>query len=211
MEREKEQGLASAVHILGYFIDIRNKKLLDLLRVLQSSRHTRLERMLDKAKKMGFALKLEDIEYDGVPGRAHFGRALVKKGYVRDMQEAFSRYLKLDGPLYVKRYDISPREIIETICNSGGVTSLAHPGLLQDKRLIAKIASYGVQGLEVYYPLHTKKQVKELSRLAEKHSLALTGGSDFHGPKSNPTPLGAAGISMDLLAVLKECIKKIKL
>lgn len=196
------------IHILGYFMDIKDRRLRELLGELRQSRHHRLERMLSKANKMGFRLKPEDIEYDGVPGRAHLGRALVKKGYVRDMTEAFSRYLKLGGPLYVERYHISPREIMEVIRGAGGVTSLAHPGLLRERKLVGEMISHGVEGLEVFYPLHTRKQVKEFKALAEKHDLALTGGSDFHGPGSNTISLAAAGVSLEQVRALEIRIKK---
>ncbi len=195
------------VHILGYFIHAQHPELVALLAELEESRHTRMELMIQKANHMGFKIQAEDIHYDGIPGRAHFGRALVRGGYVRNMQEAFSKYLKLNGPLYVPRYDISPDDIIRKINRAGGVASLAHPGLLKDRRIIGKIVAGGVEGIEAYYPLHSKKQVKEFLRLAHKHSLIPTGGSDFHGPKNKDTPLGAAGVEQRLVEMLKERIK----
>jgi 3',5'-nucleoside bisphosphate phosphatase len=195
------------VHILGYFIRRHHGELLALLAELEESRHTRMELMIQKANHMGFKIQAEDIHYDGIPGRAHFGRALVRGGYVRDMHEAFSTYLKLNGPLYVPRYDISPGDIIQKINAAGGVASLAHPGLLKDRRIIGKIVAYGVEGIEAYYPLHSKKQVKEFLRLAQKHALVPTGGSDFHGPKNKDTPLGAAGVEQRSVEKLKERIK----
>lgn len=194
------------VHILGYFIDPCHPELLALLAELEGSRHTRMELMIRKANHMGFKIKAADIHYDGIPGRAHFGRALVRGGYVRDMREAFSKYLKLNGPLYVPRFDISPGEIIKKIKTAGGVASLAHPGLIKDRRTIGKIVDLGLEGIEAYYPLHSKKQIKEYLRLAQKHTLIPTGGSDFHGPKNKDTPLGAAGIEQAMVEKLKERI-----
>jgi 3',5'-nucleoside bisphosphate phosphatase len=191
------------IHILGYFIDSKNKGLLELLQVLKHSRHERLEKMLGKAEKLGFSLKPQDIEYHGAPGRAHVGRALVRRGYVRDLTEAFERYLGLGGPLYVDRYEISPAEILAALKEAGGVTSLAHPGLVQERRLVGEMISAGVEALEVYYPLHTRRQVKEFRALAQAHGLAVTGGSDFHGPGS-PNRLGAAGISLAEVAGLEK-------
>ena len=194
------------VHILGYFIDIHNLHLLELLAELEGSRFTRMKIMVEKANNMGLNIKEEDILYDVVPGRAHFGRALVRGGYVRDMHEAFSTYLKLNGPLYVPRYDISPGDIIQRIKGAGGVASLAHPGLLRDRRVIDKIAGFGIEGMEVYYPLHSKKQIKEFLRLTHKYNLVPTGGSDFHGPKNKDTLLGTAGVPQRFVENLKERI-----
>ncbi len=196
------------IHILGYYIDYQNEGLSDLLSLLRQSRYDRLEGMLAKARKLGFSLQPEDVEFDGVPGRAHLGRALVKKGYVRDMTEAFSRYLKLGGPLYVERYPISPEEIMEAIRKAGGVTSLAHPGLLKDPGLPAKMISCGVDALEAYYPMHTPRQTREFRELAKRHGLALTGGSDFHGPANNSTPMGSTGVSLEQVRDLEKRIKK---
>lgn len=194
------------VHILGYFIDVHNPELLQLLAELEESRHTRMKIMVEKANNMGFNMKEEDVLYNGVPGRAHFGRALVRGGYVRDMHEAFSTYLKLNGPLYVPRYDISPGAIIQRIKGAGGVASLAHPGLLKDRRVIEKIVPFGIAGMEVYYPLHSKKQVKDFLRLTQTYGLTPTGGSDFHGPQNKDTHLGATGVSQRLVENLKERI-----
>lgn len=195
------------VHILGYFLDTQNPRLREVLLDLRQSRHQRLEKMILKAKKIGFSLRPEDIEYEGVPGRAHFARALVKKGYARDTTEAFARYLGLGGPLYVERYPITPGEILALIREAKGISSLAHPGLLKEKKLVGEMVGLGVEGLEVYYPLHSRRQVKELRALAIKNSLAVTGGSDFHGPKTNSIALGAAGISLEQVEELKNRTK----
>jgi len=156
---------------------------------------------------LGFSLKPQDIEYHGAPGRAHVGRALVRKGYVRDVSEAFNRYLGLGGPMYVDRYEISPAEIMAALRGAGGVTSLAHPGLVQERRLVGEMISAGIEALEVHYPLHTRRQVKEFRDLVLEHGLAVTGGSDFHGP-GNPTLLGDAGISLEEVEKLEMRIIK---
>ena len=78
-------------------------------------------------------------------------------------------------------------QAIEIILNAGGVPVLAHPGLLDYKtenqldELIGKLKKAGIQGIEVYYSGHTPDQTRLYAKLAQRHDLLMTGGSDFHG------------------------------
>ncbi len=72
--------------------------------------------------------------------------------------------------------------MIHNIHDLGGVTSLAHPGLIKNQQAIYRMIDFGVGALEVYHPDHNSNTQKRLLKLCEAHQLKITGGSDWHGP-----------------------------
>lgn len=180
------------VHILGYFIDFKNKDLVDITLELKRSRINRGAKMVEKINDLGYGLTLEDvIEYSGNEyiGRPHIGRAMVKKGYVESVAEAFNKYLARGKAAYVERYKITIEDTISLIKNCGGIPVLAHPGLLIDKNIIKHCINSGIDGIECIHSKHSKEQTKEFNEIANSFGLIKTGGSDFHGDKevNNPT------------------------
>jgi len=180
----------SSVHILGYGLDLENAGLRRVLAVLQESRENRNPAILDRLDRLGFAIGLEEVMPavgDGQIGRPHIARAMVNKGYVRSIDEAFERYLSRGRPAYVEKFRISCREAIATIRGAGGLPVLAHPALLRiaDKGLVEtmfrQLGEIGLQGIEVYYPEHLQEEVALYEKIAREHHLLMTGGTDFHG------------------------------
>jgi hypothetical protein len=43
-----------------------------------------------------------------------------------------------------------------------------------------------IDGIEAYYPLHSREQVQMYVEYAEKHDLMVSSGSDSHGPEKKP-------------------------
>lgn len=130
------------VHILGYFIDIYNKDIINTTNKLRDSRLSRGIEMVKKLNKLGLNVSIEEVKKisrDEYIGRPHIGRALIKNGYVTDLQEAFEKYLNRGKPGYAERYKISIDETISLIKDSGGMAILAHPGLLKNKRLLTTV------------------------------------------------------------------------
>lgn len=178
------------IHILGYFIDQTNQRLQTVLAEMISTRQNRSKQMVEKLKLMGVDISLVRVkEISGGPfiGRPHIARAMLEKGYIKDIKEAFSKeYIGRGGKAYVERYEIRPQEAIALIQEASGVAVLAHPGYLSDgtslnEEDIAHYVSNGVKGLEVYYSRHTLQQVYCYKNIAHKYNLIITGGSDCHG------------------------------
>ena len=81
------------------------------------------------------------------------------------------------------------KKLIEAIHQAGGIAVIAHPACcwaISLDRFFKKLKSYGLDGVEVYYPysrhrgiikFHTVNAVK---KAAEKHNLIMTGGTDLH-------------------------------
>ena len=173
------------VHILGYYIRPDNPDLRDTLDFLADSRLNRVRRMADRLKNCGIDISFEEVMAKGDPagslGRPHVALALIEKGVVKTIEEAFNKYLNPGRPGYVPRHKISPVEAITLIKKAGGIPVLAHPGINLQHGLLPSCLGAGLQGMEVYYPQHDRETERKLLIMAEKLGLIITGGSDFHG------------------------------
>lgn len=174
------------VHILGYNIDINNDGLLTRLAEIEDKRHERIKAILTNLKKYNIELDEEKIfDRIGTVGRMHIAKQLLAKGYCQTITEAFDRYLGERGIAYVPSKRITPLEGVKLIKAAGGLAVVAHPlifcqkGKLDD--LIGGLKTYGLDGLEVYYPTHTLDDTAKLYDLAKKNRLIATGGTDYHG------------------------------
>jgi len=199
------------VHILGYFIDHKAEWLLELLKKIREDRVARLYKMLDKLGKLGIKIDPQEILtlVDlGSVGRPHVARALLSKGKVRSIQEAFDKYLDFGAPAYVAHFKLTPMEAIATIRKAGGVSVLAHPGVSDMDGIITDLVSSGLMGIEVYYSKHTREQVNHYLQMTEKYGLLATGGSDFHGSVMRDVALGDIKVPDDVVNKIEEKLKK---
>ena len=175
------------VHILGYFIDYKNKNLNEELTALKSSRWDRGISILNKLMELGINLPKDEIleraRETGFIGRATLARELVNYGFVKDINEAFDKYLDVEKPAYVDRYKLSVEDTINLIHECGGVSILAHPGILKNKDIMTYCLERGIMGVECYHSKHSRSDEKLIRSFAERNGLIITGGSDFHGEK----------------------------
>ena len=190
---------AGSFHILGYSIRLDDPQLNKTLAVLQQARKNRNPQIVKRLNSMGFEFSLEDVASeigDGQLGRPHIARYLVKKGFVKSINEAFNKYLAQDKPAYVDKYRVDCSRAIEIILDAGGIPVLAHPILLNfDKKktidLFALLKDMGLKGVEVYYPEHPPDMIAFYSKLAQRYGLLKTGGTDFHGSLKPDIQMGS--------------------
>jgi len=190
---------AGSFHILGYSIRLDDPQLNKTLSVLQQARKNRNPQIVKRLNSMGFEFSLEDVASeigDGQLGRPHIARYLVKKGFVKSINEAFNKYLAQGKPAYVDKYRIDCSRAIEIILDAGGIPVLAHPILLNlDKNetidLFALLKDMGLKGVEVYYPEHPPDMIVFYSKLAQRYGLLKTGGTDFHGSLKPDIQMGS--------------------
>ena len=174
----------SEVHVLGYHMDETDAELHEILAAFHRNREGRGEIMVEKLREMGFDITWErvvEIAGTGVIARPHVARALMEKGYVSEMREAFDKYIGRGMPAYIEREKMTPEEAVALIRRFGGVPVLAHPTYTRDPvALVASLAKVGLAGMEVYYKNYDAATVAELKALADRHNLLALGGSDFH-------------------------------
>ncbi len=176
------------VHILGYNLDYKNQNLLRELAELRGQREVRNSLMLKKLAEFGVnvtAADVREVATGTTTGRSHIAKAMLKKGYVASLNQAFDEYLAFGKKAYVKEERISPCEGIKLILRYGGVPVLAHPYSLemsesQADEFVGKLKQAGLVGIESQYFSHTNEDKEKYGRLADKYNLIKTGGSDFH-------------------------------
>lgn len=177
------------VHMLGYFIDHTHPELLSALASMRGSRQIRARKMIDKLTGLGCPLdwgRVLELAGEGTIGRPHIAQALLEKGYIGTIQEAFTRFLAWGGPAYVERDKMVPREAISLIRRAGGLAVLAHPLTSNNtESLVAGLKESGLAGLEAYYKDYTAGEISALVSLADKYGLIATGGTDYHGLDDN--------------------------
>ncbi len=195
------------VHILGYYIDHKNKTLLEKLALLRQSRIERIHKMVEKLKEFDIDLDPEAVfclAQGGTVGRLHLARALVKEKAVDTLGEAFRKYIGDKSPAYVSGFRFTPRQAIELITNAGGVAVLAHPYSVRDDALIPQFVASGLKGLEVFYPEHTQSMINFYLGLAKQYHLWVTGGSDCPGTAKPDVQIGLIHLPYEYVEALKE-------
>jgi predicted metal-dependent phosphoesterase TrpH len=204
---------SGSFHILGYDIRLDNRDLNQALSKLQDARKNRNPAILKLLNKLGFKISLEEVKQEageGQLGRPHIAYAMVKKGYVASITEAFDKYLGNNGPAYVDKYRIECEQAITIIRAAGGVPVLAHPALLNienDQKfdvLLQDLMKIGLAGIEVYYPGHSPRQIRQYTELAGKYGLLMTGGTDFHGTITPEIKMGSGKGSLFIPYMLYE-------
>lgn len=172
------------VHILGYFIDPADAALSGFLDGQRADRVRRVREMAARLQRLGIGIDVDVLiagPEDRSVGRPAIADALVAGGHARDRDDAFARLLGRGRPAFVPRRGVAGAEVIRTIHASGGIASLAHPGVLADDALIPQLARAGLDALEVWHSDHSAAQSWHYAAVAAQLGLARSGGSDYHG------------------------------
>lgn len=191
---------SGGMHILGYLFEPEAPSLRRVLNVLQEARTERNLKIVERLQRLGINITydtVQEVQKRGQVGRPHFAQALVQKGIVPTVQDAFSQFLKSGRPAYVPKYRLSPAGAIQAILEAGGIPVLAHPNSVNARdeaeleALLLDLKAVGLKGLEVYYPEHGPEQKAGYERLSVRHGLVMTGGTDFHGATKPGIRLGS--------------------
>lgn len=204
---------AGEVHVLGFFIDYTDENLKATLKKFRESRLNRGEKMVRKLGTLGVHIRWErvkEIAGSGAVGRPHIAQAMLEKGYIKNMREAFQKYIGREGPAYVEREKMTPVEAVGQVLKYGGLPVLAHPLSTKGAEAwVTELKMMGLAGIEVYCNNHTAEDMKTLLGLAIKYDLLTSGGSDFHGLGTEiEAPLGGVNVPVEcaerLIAVAQE-------
>lgn len=206
------------IHLLGYLFDHLDPVFLSSIARIQNARDERNLRIIDKIQALGIDLTLSEVQQRskvGQVGRPHIAQVLMDKGVVRSINDAFIRLLKKGAVAYSPRKLLMTVDAISLIRNAGGIAVLAHPGLIDRSlsvlpELLDELVPAGLGGIEVYYPVHSSKNQKQLRMLADRYDLAVTGGSDYHGDIRPGTMLAGGKnvyVPLEVLQKLKDKLR----
>ncbi|WP_433056140.1 PHP domain-containing protein [Dactylosporangium sp. CS-033363] len=194
------------LHMLAYLFDPADPALSAALARVRSSRETRAERMVDLLAADGIDVTWDEVLQDasgGTVGRPHVAQALIRRGLVGTVTEAF-RPEWLGARYRVPKEDLEVFEGLRLILGAGGVPVFAHPrasvrGPIVPDSLIVELAAAGLFGLEADHTDHNPREQAEMHALADRLGLVTTGSSDYHGTNKT-VRLGARTTSPEVLA-----------
>jgi predicted metal-dependent phosphoesterase TrpH len=184
------------LHLLAYFVRPDSEPLSNALAQIRAHRIERFDEMVRRLEARGVAVG----EDDGGPapetlGRRHLAERLVRSGEVATVREAFARYLKDGSPVAAPKWRLPVAEAIALVRDAGGVTSWAHPPAGAPFEQFAQLRCLGLQAIEVEYPETRRARNRQLREYAARLGLAISGGSDCHGP--GPRSVGCSTISSE--------------
>ncbi|MGL5648675.1 MAG: PHP domain-containing protein [Clostridium sp.] len=192
------------IHMLGYFIDYTNENLISKINEIKEERIKRAKKICKKLEKINIKLDVEKLLLENPTiGRAHIANEIVTMGYEENFKAAFNKYLVKGKQAYEQGRKLTYKEAIKLIKSSGGIPIIAHPGKIYRsmdiEKIIKELKCYGLEGVEVYHPSHSKEQINFLYNICKKYKLMITGGSDFHNIIENDIIIGSQGINEMLL------------
>jgi len=189
------------LHLLGLFLDPEEPALVERLAWFRQVRDRRGEAMVAKLAQLGVRLDLPAIRAEvgaGAFGRPHVARALVAKGVVRSVGEAFDRFLGDGGPAFVPKAKWGLEEAIGAVRRAGGLAVLAHPVWYRNPgEILRRGRDLGLDGVEVFHPDNDGRE-EEFGSEAEALGLLVTAGSDFHSSAEGGRSLGARRLAEPL-------------
>ena len=176
------------VHVLGYNIEPDSGAIKRFMIHEEESRREKNRKMLVRLREIGFDIWEEDFsESKGIVTRGSIAGVMFQKGFVSSKREAFDKFIGEGRPAFVDRERLAVRDAVELIKICGGAPVIAHPYLYKiDDNVfeaeIRRLADIGLRGVEVLYQEgHTVERELFYRALANKYSLSVTGGSDYHG------------------------------
>lgn len=206
------------IHVLGLFVDYRDADFQSKLEELEQERMQRNLDMIALFQRDNISITLEELQAGNprsVITRAHFARVLVEKGYCKDKNAAFDRYVGVGCPYYLPKPQITPELSLPLITKAGGIPILAHPmlyklGYRQVEELIQHLIPLGLKGIEAYHSSNNISQSDKLRSLALKYHLVVSGGSDFHGANKPDIELGTGRGGLRITESILDAIKQLR-
>ena len=196
------------VHMLGYFFDPDSATLAALLERQRALRIARVREIGDRLAALRMPIDVERVLMAAAKpgssvGRPQIARELLRTGHVASVQEAFDLWLATGRPAFVVRTGPSPASVVGAIHEAGGIASMAHPGVTRRDELIGPLIDNGMDAIEVYHSDHTPEVEHSYLTIAERHGVAVSGGSDFHGDETRRNTLGVVSLPAEALAALE--------
>lgn len=185
-------------HLLGLNLKRWDEDLQRDLDRIHQKRHQRNLSIIEKMKKLDMPISLGEVESFSkgeIIARPHFARAMMDRGWVKSVKEAFDKYLGPNKPLFVAKEAFQFEEAIDWVNRAGGVAILAHPLSLylswgRMPQCLKNLKDRGLQGIEAWHSGARLADANRFTTLAKELDLLITGGSDYHGKNAQGRRLG---------------------
>ena len=200
VELSAVDGGGEDVHVLGYLLDVRDPVLGERVAGARSERISRAARIADRLRELGFAVDDGVLEPRRVAGRSigrpHLAEAVVTHPDNRERLERegmttvdtfLPAYLIPGRPGFLPRTSPTVEQAIEWVHDAGGVAVWAHPFWDIESpatvlETVERFGGWGLDGVECFYPTHSRAQTDLLVAECARRGLLTTGSADFHGP-----------------------------
>lgn len=144
-------------------------------------------RLIENLARAGYDLDYEAIRSQtpgGQVNRAHIAAAMVEKGWVSTIPQAFAEFLDPGCGYYIPSRRPDTFEILDFIRSIGAVSVLAHPFLKLDeagvRTFLDRAVEHGLDAMETVYVSFDRQTTALAMDLAREYGLLMSGGSDFH-------------------------------
>jgi predicted metal-dependent phosphoesterase TrpH len=195
------------LHLLAYFVRLDHRPLESALSGLRADRLGRFWEMVGRLRELGVCLSdqiLASVNTSGTLGRRNLAELMVRSGQAATVREAFQRYLADHGRAAVPKRRLPVEEAAGLVRGAGGVAAWAHPTYDCTRATVAELHALGVRGVEVDFPKCRPIRARELRAWAAEVGMAVTGGSDCHGPEPPSNSLGICGVTATELTALRQ-------
>lgn len=189
------------LHLLAYLFDPEDNNLLEAMDQLAQARVQRYQAMIDRLRKCIPSLGDAPAMPIGTFGRRHLAQWLVDAGKAESLRQAFQRYLGDYGPCHVPKVRLPIERALPLVRSAGGVAVWAHPSYDCSADTLGELRRWGLGGVETDFPSCKPSRARQLRDLARQFGLAVTGGSDCHGPGQRF--IGSHGVSDEELSQLR--------
>lgn len=209
------------IHIVGLFVDSKNKELNDLINHCLKAREIQKKKIIEKLNELGYEITFKELQNEAGNlnyGRPHIARILMKKypNKFKDNNEIYDKLLANPNTAYIRQEKKTIKEVIDIIHNANGIAILAHPGFYKNKKeVILKFLELNGDGIEVNYAYENdmskekaQKTRNEIKVIIKNKNIIISGGTDFHDPKIH-CEIGSFGIEKQEFELMKNYIKKL--
>lgn len=204
----------NSIHILGYGFQLDHPEIAQLCAKHIIRRKERNHVILELLKKHQMPVSQQDLEEaashscngKGTIGRPHIALAMVKKGYVASVHDAFKKFIGEDRPCYYQGTPFSVEETVEVIHHAKGVAVIAHPHLINNNEIFKLLLEMKFDGIECYYGNFFSADHQRWLKIAAERKMLVTGGSDFHGSIKPNVPLGCSWINEEAFLTLQSTL-----
>jgi predicted metal-dependent phosphoesterase TrpH len=197
----------TSVHILAYSFSLASSIIKEFCQRHHQRRELRNQAILNLLALQGMPLSPEDFSF--LPsthsiGRPHIALAMVKKGYVQTIQQAFHDYLREGKPGYASGVNFSVEETLEIIHRANGLAIIAHPHLIENVGILRDLLEMNFDGIEGYYARFPSSAYERWLKIGAHKGWIITGGSDFHGTIKPNLPLGSSWVNAETFTILQQ-------